>query len=216
MPPFVNGLPRTTTEQNDRLFHALAQATSHLVNAPDFSTGVNSVLRALGEASGVDRIYIFENGQRTAPGTDTGGTTNSAGTADEPTFSQRYEWVRTGITPFLDDPALQCFPYYPAFRRWYEHLARGEQVIGAVSSFPESERIVLKAQGIQSILVAPIEVNNAFWGFVGFDNCLDDRPWPDHLIAIMRMLALNVGCGDRLAPDAGQARQSGAVHAHGA
>ncbi len=169
-------IAQTTTEQNDRLFHALAQATGHLVNAPDFSTGVNAVLRALGEASGVDRIYIFENGQGSGP-----------------TCSQRYEWVRTGITSFLDDPALQHFPYFPAFRRWYEHMARGEQVIGAVSSFPESERTVLKAQGIQSILVAPIEVNNAFWGFVGFDNCLDDRPWPDHLIAIMRMLALNVG-----------------------
>ena len=37
-------IARTTTEQNDRLFHALAQATSDLVNAPDFSTGINSVL----------------------------------------------------------------------------------------------------------------------------------------------------------------------------
>ena len=170
---------QATAEQNDRLFHALAQATGHLVNAPDFSTGVNSVLKALGEASGVDRIYIFENDQ--------------VGTADKPTCSQRYEWVRTGVTPFLDDPALQHFPYFPAFYRWHEHLARGEQIIGAISTFPESERTVLKAQAIQSILVAPIEVNNRFWGFAGFDNCRDDRPWPDHLIAIMRMLTLNIG-----------------------
>ena len=169
-------IAQTNTEQKDRLFHALAQATSNLVNAPDFSTGINLAIKALGEASGVDRIYIFQND-----------------VLPEPACSQRYEWVSPGVTAFLNDPTLQQFPYYPSFRRWYEHLEQGEQVIGAVNSFPDSERAILNAQGIQSLLVAPIEVNGHFWGFVGFDNCRDDRPWPDHLIAIMRMLAMNLG-----------------------
>ena len=37
-------IAQTNTEQKDRLFHAPAQATSHLVNASEFSTGINLAL----------------------------------------------------------------------------------------------------------------------------------------------------------------------------
>ena len=185
-------IAQTNTVQKDRLFHALAQATSHLVNTLDFSAGINQALCDLGQASGVERIYIFQNDQTLDP-SETSQAQTSNQDISQLTCTQRYEWVSPGTAAFLDDPKLQQFPYYPAFQRWYEHLARGEQVIGAINSFPESERTVLKSQSIQSLLVAPIEVNGAFWGFVGFDNCRDDRPWPDHLVAILRVLAMNLG-----------------------
>jgi PAS domain S-box-containing protein len=172
---------RTITAQNDQLFHALAHATKHLVEADDFSAGINQALKCLGEASGVDRIYVFQNDEV------------AAGAAHAASCSQRFEWVKPGVRPYLDDPTLQSFPYFPTFMRWYEHLARGDQIIGAVNSFPESERTVLKSQSIQSILVAPIQVNGVFWGFVGFDNCRDDQPWADNLVSILRTLAMNLG-----------------------
>src|SRR5690606_27784273 len=34
-------------------------------------------------------------------------------------------------------------------------------------------------QGILSIVVVPVFVNNAWWGFIGFDDCVDERIWTE-------------------------------------
>lgn len=175
-------------KQSDYLFQALAMATTHLVEAPDFASGVQQALQILGQASGMDRIYIFENDQHDIPIRN-----RSSAELEQLTCSQRYEWVNEGIEPFIDEPGLQHVPWYPALGRWYERLSRGIPVIGAVRSFPAAERAVLEPQGIRSLLVVNIDVNSELWGFVGFDNCQDDGPWPDNLVDMLRTLAVNLG-----------------------
>ncbi len=176
------------TQRSDQLFQALAQATAQLAAATDFSTGVNQALSTLGAATGISRIYIFENDQQLSLA-----EIDALPDKEGLTCSQRYEWVNHNIKPFLHDPSMQHLAYYPALARWHEQLARCEPIAGAVSSLPASERAILEPQAIKSILLVPITVQDTFWGLVGFDNCIDERPWPDHLHAVLRTLAMNLG-----------------------
>ena len=46
-----------------------------------------------------------------------------------------------------------------------------------VTDFPPSERAILEPQGILSMLVLPLRVNETWAGFIGFDNCAEEREW---------------------------------------
>lgn len=140
----------------------------------------DEALALLGEATGVDRVYIFS----VHPHPETG----------EPACSQRWEWCREGIEPQIHNPELQNLPLVHAgFRRWVEELSAGGLIVGAVASFPETERPLLEAQGIQSILVAPIFRADSFWGFVGFDSVNQLREWLPADQEVLRTVAIAIG-----------------------
>ena len=125
------------------------------------------MLERLGQATGVSRVYIFENHAERG----------DAEHGDRLT-SQCYEWVAPGILPQIDNPGLQSFPLRAGgFARWEETLGRGELIYGHMREFPESERAVLGSQDIQSIAIVPIFVGQTWWGFIGFDECRAEREW---------------------------------------
>ncbi len=50
-------------------------------------------------------------------------------------------------------------------------------VRGAPERFSEPIREFLAAQDIRSVAVVPIRVEGDLWGFIGFDECTEDRQW---------------------------------------
>ena len=53
--------------------------------------------------------------------------------------------------------------------------ATGEVLAGPSASFPDCERRVLAAEGVGSVLAVPVFVGPDWWGFLGFDDCTDER-----------------------------------------
>ncbi len=135
------------------------------------------ILKLLGQVSGASRVYVFENHW------DTKGRL---------LMSQKGEWCTLGIHPEIDNVALQNLCYDDFFPRWAQYLAQDEIIAGVVAEFPESERIVLELQGILSILVLPLTVNGKFFGFIGFDNCIEARPWQASEVDLLRAAAAAV------------------------
>jgi signal transduction histidine kinase/CBS domain-containing protein/CheY-like chemotaxis protein len=121
-------------------------------------TVYDKILQQLGETAEASRVYLFENHNGNL-------------------MSQRAEWCAAGICPELENPQLQNLSYDDFFPRWLETLSRGEPINGVVSEFPTEERAVLEPQGILTILILPLMVKGTFWGFIGFDNCWQARPW---------------------------------------
>ncbi len=92
-------------------------------------------------------------------------------------MSQKAEWCAPGVKPELDNPRMQNLPVEPDFARWGQLMSRGERVEGLVRDFPEAERGMLKSQNILSLIVLPLLINGTWAGFIGFDNCVDERRW---------------------------------------
>jgi two-component system, cell cycle sensor histidine kinase and response regulator CckA len=148
--------------RRERYLSALVQMQQRLLVAQQEGKPYKDVLEPIGRASGASRVYVFEL-HRSASG--------------QLLMSQRAEWCAPGVKPELDNPQLQGLPVEPDFKRWGELLSRGEVVSGLVRDFPEGERALLEPQGIRSLLVLPLRVNDTWAGFIGFDNCAEERQW---------------------------------------
>lgn len=149
--------------RRERILETLRIAAEKLFRGQSFSDAVQEILQDLGQATSIDRVYIFEN------------HTSETG---ELLASQRYEWVDEGVEAQIDNPALQSFSFERAgFTRWAELLGHNEIVKGHVKNFPPSEREVLTVLGMVSVLVVPIFVGDDWWGFIGFDETQWEREW---------------------------------------
>ncbi len=140
---------------------------------------IQSALARVGAVAEVDRVYVFE-----FPPNDAG----------PELAAQRYEWCSDRVTPQIDNPELQTLPVREAgYGRWLDSLASATPIYGRVQAFPEQERPLLLAQSIKSLLVLPIFVDGALWGFVGFDDCTSERDWSESEIDLLITISLALG-----------------------
>jgi PAS domain S-box-containing protein len=157
----------------------IAEVAADIFKTKELEETVNNVLRKLGTATNVSRVYLFENN------TDKDGIIYC---------SQRFEWTAENIAAQIDNPELQNFPLEETgFGRWTKILSMGEVIKGNVDDFPKSERELLKSQNILSILVLPIFVDKKWWGFIGFDSCEMAREWSDTEENALRVTADLIG-----------------------
>ena len=61
------------------------------------------------------------------------------------------------------------------------------------AEFPDSERDRLERQGIVSILAVPIFAAGEWWGFVGYDQCEEERDWQPAEIEALSLVANTLG-----------------------
>jgi PAS domain S-box-containing protein len=54
---------------------------------------------------------------------------------------------------------------------------------------PPGERAHLEPHGIRSLLLVPVSVGGAWWGYVGFDDCERERLWPPVEVDLLRAAA---------------------------
>jgi PAS domain S-box-containing protein len=181
-------------EHRDALLVAVGKATRQLLTGEDHRLSIGTALGTIGQATDVDRVYVFEH----HPHSQTG----------EPAMSQRFEWTRESVIAQIDNPWLQDIPFEPHFSRWGRTLGAGSPLHGLVSEFPESERALLEEQDIVSLLVVPIMLDGEVWGFVGFDDCHTDRDWTESEISILVAAAASVGAAIVRARDAEDLKRS--------
>jgi PAS domain S-box-containing protein len=166
-------------DESEKLLTATARANTYLLETDQLEDAIFKAFKVIGEATQVDRVYIFENYEN--PSTQT------------LSCRQRMEWSGSSLTPQIDNEDLQQFPIEEGIPRWYSTLKEGGNIQGLVKDFPREEREVLEPQDIVSLLVIPVTINEEFWGFVGFDDCSDYRSWNKSEVAILKALASNLG-----------------------
>ncbi|MCT7949572.1 PAS domain S-box protein [Ancylothrix sp. C2] len=152
----------------------IVEVQRQLLTAPVEKNLYQKILQILAPISNASRVYIFEN-HRDAEG--------------RLLTSQRAEWCAADIEPQIDNPLLQNLPYDEFFPRWVENLSKGKIMQGNVADFPQVEKEVLEMQGIISILVLPLIVQGEFFGFIGFDNCVEKRQWDSLEVSLLMSVA---------------------------
>ncbi|MEK7784548.1 MAG: GAF domain-containing protein, partial [Chloroflexota bacterium] len=165
-------------QRRNRLLEGVAEATRCLLKTSNWTAAMNEALATLGRAAEVDRAYIFENHLHPQTG--------------ERATSQRFEWVREGIQPLIDNAGWQNFPW-SSLERWHHILSVGDSVNGPVWEFPPPERSLIQPYDIRSLLVVPILIGDDFWGFIGFDDCHSERSWPDYEVSVLKTMAAGIG-----------------------
>lgn len=163
----------------ERMLSAMATAAQNMLASRHMMQSITESLALIGEATGVDRVYLFQN----HPDPESGGWMTS----------QKYEWASDSAEPQIDNPDLQNLPFSEvAF--FTDPLSKGEPFMEIVRLLEEGMvKDLLVAQNILSILVLPVFVHDLFWGFIGYDDCSTERIWTDAEFALLRSFSATVG-----------------------
>ncbi|MDR1701258.1 MAG: response regulator [Sporomusaceae bacterium] len=164
-------------KQRDHLLQTVNQAADILFRSEpdDFAQTLNQCMGMMAQAINADRMCIFRNH------TENG----------ELYCTQLYEWSGN-VRPFFNSAMTANVSYderTPEFKKTY---LRGECVNQLVRDTPPVERATLSARGILAVLTVPIFIRDKFWGFVGFDNCRNERVFTENEESVMRSGALLV------------------------
>lgn len=175
-------LKRRTAEieldKSDNILKSLAQATIRFFQYGVNSDTVNQALMEIGQNTGVSRSYIF-----------------SIHTDNNIRYlSQVQEWVADGITPQINNEELIGIPESDIlFKTWEKQMLKHKNIVGLPKNFEEPSNTILNKQDIKSIIAIPIFVKDQWWGFIGFDDCVEYRNWTLAEVKALEMLAYNLG-----------------------
>jgi two-component system, sensor histidine kinase and response regulator len=102
---------------------------------------------------------------------------------------QIYRWDRESGGTTKTAKGLQAVPYATHVPTWEKILADGGVINSPVSRMPEPEATVLRSFGAVSAFVAPISVNNIFWGFAILEDRSTERFFDEDCVDLMRSAA---------------------------
>ena len=147
---------------------------------------VPAVLESLLRTTGTSRAYLFENYRFDDDG--------------EVWSTQRFQVSAPGVRSIADSEALAALPMRAAgFSRWVDRFQRGLPVHGLRRELPPEEQVQLAEDDTLSIVVVPLMVDGAWWGMVGFDECVYERSWSDAEVDGLRaaagVIAAAIGAG---------------------
>ena len=161
-------LQRRLAELENELIQLSPKLTG--IALPEIDAAINLALSRIGKVLNADRSYIFEL------------------SPDHQYMNNSFEWCNDDIEPQIRD--LQNVPT-EMLPEWMEKLNNLENIIiDSVKDLPESwtaEREILEPQGIKSLIVIPMLVENNLIGFVGLDSVRMQKTYTPTEINILKI-----------------------------
>lgn len=167
----VGGIDSETEVPSDAVGDKLAQYTfKMLYNSIDINTAVEHLLEIVGRAYDVSRVYIFESSE------------------DGKKCSNTFEWCNTGVSPQIG--TLQNLDYEKDLGGYLKNFnSSGLFHCNDIRGLHPDLYKMLAAQDIYSVLQCAIMDDGVFMGYVGFDECLENRDWTSEQIASLTLIS---------------------------
>jgi diguanylate cyclase (GGDEF)-like protein len=155
----LNRVVAEIERQNQLLFTANRVLAILLqAEANNFEKDLMRALGVMAQAARADRAYIFENYEVNG----------------KLYCSLTYEWCE-GAEPQRDKDHVKDISYDEVMPNWEKAFLSRKCINSPVRDMGASERETLSRQGIVSVLAVPIFIRDKLWGFVGFDDCHNER-----------------------------------------
>ena len=168
---FIRIMQAANINERNNLLQAVNQAAGFLLNS-SIESFDNSLFQAMGviaKAVKVDRMFVFKNhifeGKLCC--------------------TQIHEWSE-GIEPQQGNELVVNATYSEVMSsEWFDKISGGSCINSIVRNLPAEMQQRLVPQGIVSILLVPIFVKDEFWGFIGFDDCHNERVFSEEEESIL-------------------------------
>ena len=152
-------------KQRDRLLQGVAKAANYLLAEMNYDLAIEKALAALGEATNVERVYLFQTHPHPVSG--------------EMSISMQCEWIKSGAETSHSHWQNQSYQT-PGLERWYSKLFQGETISDFTQIFSPEEQKLLMGDHIKSLLFVPLRLETQFWGCLGLVECKSERYWSKH------------------------------------
>ncbi len=150
----------------------LSKISRKAIGDPNPEKILPKILKHAGSAMGISRAYVFRYNSQF----------NSV--------SNTFEWCATGIRPRGDKLQQQSCEF-----SWVcKELKQGRVV-----KFKNTEKIPddatkkdLRLHNVISVLIVPLVLNDRFYGYIGFDECIKSKKWHSEDVKVLQSLAFIV------------------------
>jgi PAS domain S-box-containing protein len=161
-----------------KLLKAISKANSVLLQDINIDQVLQNTVEILGTSAEVDRCYIFTN------------------KVDKDGILRLYythEWCQEGIEVQIGNPNLSGLSYED-FPGIYEILISDLPYFGLVEEIKNTYfKEVMESQSIKSYLFTPIFYEGNLWGWIGYDDCRNEKIWKDEDANALFSVARNIG-----------------------
>jgi len=166
---------------------ALANCSRSLLRNPENGKSQTEILnQALDHLrSGVDasRAYVFQN------------------IKDQDKnlfFGMIAEVCAPAISPHINNPVNQKFPASQLPKDFISRLSAGEQLGGPTEEIFKStpdmlEALLSQSEPLLSMQCFPVFLDDVWWGFIGFDDCLTKRHWDGSETTLLQTASEMIG-----------------------
>lgn len=149
-------------------------AFHQLYRAEDPDQVINELLDLVGRQMKVSRVYVFENSE------------------DNRFCSNTYEWCADGIAPEIGN--LQNISYETDIPHYEDNFnEQGIFYVEDIRSLPQNLYDILAPQGVKSLLHCAVRERGIFRGYIGFDECVEERLWTQDQIRLLQYFSEMLG-----------------------
>ncbi|MBN2148842.1 MAG: GAF domain-containing protein [Anaerolineales bacterium] len=164
--------------RRDQILQSVSYAAEQFLKSTTWDQNIEEILARLGEATQVSRVCLFCNILE----------------HDHIYDRLRSEWVAPNMRPLAEMEELRKEDMATrGYQRWIELMSRGQPVYGRLCDLPESEQAALRKEDVLSVAVVPIFVAQQWWGYIGFDDCVNEREWSSVEMDALRAAASTMG-----------------------
>jgi len=165
--------------QRDQILGSVRFAAQQFLSAPDWRTVSEEVLTRIGRAAGISRAYILENHIQ----------------ADGSLFSiERFAYKPSAGTTLVQTPKLVNVAWLGSGSETIRDcLAQGRVFSGIVGQLSPAEQALIARREVRSILLVPVQIEGAWWGYLELDDCERERAWTEAEVDSLRALADMLG-----------------------
>ena len=157
--------------RREKMLMAISMASNTLHESLHPLDSIPKTLEEMGKAVGVDRTYLFT-------------------IKNDPNLgvlaSQRFEWNSGKAEAQIDNPEMQNLAINE-LDEFLNILVKKLPYVKLTKDLDDCSYLkkILESQEILSFLVIPIFRDDIFWGYVGFDDCSQERVWSEAEISIL-------------------------------
>jgi GAF domain-containing protein len=156
-------IPSPTDSDTLACLSVLVKIQHNLLECHDSETLFASLLPDIRLAACTSYAYFFRN----VPLFD-----------GQPTYSLVAESHLPNLPPRKDRPNFALLPH-AHLPNWTATLMNHGLVFGTPNDFAGEERFFMSLHGIHSILLVPVIAGKQFLGFLGIDDCVEERKWSE-------------------------------------
>lgn len=180
---YVNGIIQDVTSMkeneklifyNNRIFKALAGATSALLKTENYKERLDTVFAILGSAMQINRINCFKIYK------DSKENQKEIKLITQWHNREKYKYC-------FEEKKLKYS------KSIYNQLDKNELVYGLTRCLPEEDKDKIAEEGIVSLAIVPIFVFKKLWGSIELANCEKDKEWGSIELDSLKALANSIG-----------------------
>jgi PAS domain S-box-containing protein len=161
-----------------RLLETIAEVVKLLLSNDDHESILPECLELMGKAVDADRVYFYENFRNE--------------NTQKIFARQVLEWTNGKVAPQINNPSNLALDLdeHPLFLK---QIASNQPYNKLTRDIEGTRRKMLLDQDIKSVLQNPIFVGKNLFGFVGFDDCTEERVWSKEEVSFLSTLSFNLG-----------------------